>query len=212
MQLFDLRDEYHKEALLRSTLEATPQQQFQKWFQEAVNHSCDKPNVMTLSTTDLNGQPRGRIVLLKELNEDGFVFFTNYESIKGQHINENPQASICFYWTELERQVNVQGTLKKVSREESENYFHSRPLDSQISAAVSAQSRKVNSRQELLEKANQLAASLETDELPKCPESWGGYVLTPTLVEFWQGRPDRMHDRFEYNFQGSSWNIDRLSP
>ena len=212
MNLFDYRDDYKKEALLKSTLEATPQQQFQKWLREAISLSCDKANAMTLSTVNPAGQPRGRIVLLKELNERGFVFFSNYESIKGLHINENPKASICFYWTELERQVIVQGTLHKIPRQESIRYFNSRPIDSQISAAISAQSQKVTSRNELIQKANQLSNSLSIGEYPKCPESWGGYALNPTLVEFWQGRPDRMHDRFEYNLQGATWNIDRLSP
>lgn len=211
MQIHDIRDDYDKDALLQDTLEGSPFTQFEKWFKAAVDAKCDKPNAMTLSTVNPHGQPRGRIVLLKEMTSEGFVFFTNYQSNKGQHLDSNPKAALCFYWTELERQVLVEGTLTKISRNESKEYFNSRPYDSQISGAVSPQSTVVESRDELIQAASKLSDSLN-GENPDCPENWGGYVLKPTLVEFWQGRTDRMHDRFEYVNNGPKWSIQRLAP
>lgn len=211
MQIHDIRDDYDKEALLKETLEASPFSQFEKWFEMAVDAKCDKPNAMTLSTVNSKGQPRGRIVLLKEFTSEGFVFFTNYQSNKGQHLDSNPKAALCFYWTELERQVLVEGSLKKISRQDSEEYFHSRPYDSQISGAVSPQSTIVESREELIQAASKLTSSLKGKK-PVCPNNWGGYILKPTLVEFWQGRTDRMHDRFEYINTGTEWSINRLAP
>lgn len=212
MQLFDTRDEYAKEALLRSTLESTPFLQFKKWYQTACDQNCDKPNAMTFSTSNSSGFPRGRIVLLKEMTQDSFVFFTNYDSIKGSHLANNPQGCLSFYWSKLDRQVIIQGSLHKSTLQESQEYFHSRPLESQISAAVSAQSQIVDSRRTLLESAQILAESLPEGGFPKCPSNWGGYHLRPTLVEFWQGRPDRMHDRFQYQYNGSIWSLNRLAP
>ena len=212
MKLHQIRDDYQKDALLRVTLEPNPILQFEKWFSEAVSKGCDKPNAMVISTVSADGQPRGRVVLLKETTKNGFVFFTNYNSIKGEQIQANSKASFCFYWTELERQVIVEGTLSKLNRIQNEAYFRSRPFDSQINAVISAQSQLVATRLSLLQAAEELKHTLTEGELPECPQEWGGYILIPQRVEFWQGRPDRLHDRFIYTPSGSSWTTDRVAP
>ena len=211
-RLADLRIDYAKHALDESAVSANPIAQFQIWFQEALDAEVEEPNGMTLSTIDQQGYPRARIVLLKGVGEAGFTFYTNYQSQKGQELMENPVASLVFWWKELHRQVRVLGEVSKLGEQASTAYFQSRPKGSQIGAWASAQSSKINSRQEL-ESAYQ---ALETkyqdvDVLPK-PPHWGGYLVKPQTLEFWQGRSNRLHDRIVYQQkEGNLWEIFRLA-
>jgi len=212
MSLADLRREYTLAGLRRSDLLADPFQQFQKWFDEAVQAQALEPNAMTLATADKNCRPSARIVLLKGLDERGFIFFTNYESAKGRDLAENPQASLNAYWREVERQVCVCGAVTKVSREESEAYFKMRPVGSRLAAWASIQSSVIPNREFLEEKIAGLAKKFPGDDVP-LPPYWGGFVLAPNVIEFWQGRPNRLHDRFCYAKKNDgSWLIERLSP
>ena len=207
-----LRKEYRRAELRRATLVPEPFGQFRKWFDEASNANLEEPNAMMLATTSADGQPSLRAVLLKAWSEAGFVFFTNYESRKGQEITKNPKVALLFYWAELERQIRIEGRAIQTSRELSEAYFSKRPLSSQISAAVSAQSQKVGSRAELEDKARLLAKDFAERPVP-CPTNWGGYEVKPDRFEFWQGRENRLHDRFEYiAAAGKGWKINRLAP
>jgi len=211
MSLADLRRSYTLAGLRRVELDADPIQQFQKWLQQALDAQLLEPTAMTLATADQNGRPSARIVLLKGLDERGFIFFTNYESRKGRELAENPNASLVFYWAELERQVRVSGTASRISREESENYFKSRPRGHRLGAWVSTQSDVITNRAVLEERLKQLEAKYPGD-VP-LPPYWGGYVLSPVEIEFWQGRPNRLHDRFRYGKQAdATWLIERLAP
>ena len=211
MTLAELRREYTLAGLRRADLDADPISQFQKWFAQAMQAEIVEPNAMTLATVGGDGQPSTRIVLLKGVDDRGFSFFTNYESRKGQELTENPKASLTFFWAGLERQVSVRGMVSKLSREESEAYFALRPLGSQRGAWVSKQSRVVANR-EYLEKRLAEVTKEFWEKVPT-PSYWGGYALNPTAVEFWQGRPNRLHDRLLYTKQtGGSWLIERLSP
>jgi pyridoxamine 5'-phosphate oxidase len=214
MKIADIRREYSLAGLRRTDLDANPIAQFQKWFEQATKAFAQKEvdgNAATLATADKNGKPSARIILLKGLDERGFIFFTNYNSRKGRELLENPNAALTFFWAELERQICVAGTVGKISREESENYFKSRPRGSRLAALASNQSDVVADRAALEKRWNELAAKFPGD-VP-LPLNWGGFVLRPERIEFWQGRPSRLHDRFCYTRQADgSWKIERLAP
>ena len=211
MSLADLRKDYTLAGLRRVELEADPIRQFQKWFQQALDARLLEPTGMTLATADKDGRPSARIVLLKGLAERGFIFFTNYESRKGRELAEKPTAALVFYWAELERQVRVSGTAGRISREESEKYFTGRPRGHQLGAWVSCQSEVIANRA-VLEKRLKEFEQKYPDAVP-LPPFWGGYVLSPVEIEFWQGRPNRLHDRFRYTKQvDGRWMIERLAP
>jgi pyridoxamine 5'-phosphate oxidase len=214
MSLADLRREYTSGGLRRVDLYANPIAQFQKWFTQAeaalAQHQLDV-NAGTLATADKNGIPSARTVLLKGLDERGFIFFTNYDSRKGRELAENPNAALVFYWQELERQVCIAGSVEKTSREESEKYFKSRPHGSQLAAWTSNQSEMVPDRAVLEARWQELEKKFVTD-IP-LPPNWGGFILRPERIEFWQGRPSRLHDRFSYTRQpDNSWKLERLAP
>jgi pyridoxamine 5'-phosphate oxidase len=208
----DLRREYTLAGLRRADLDADPIIQFEKWLQQALAANLTEPTAMTLATADREGRPSARIVLLKGVDGRGFTFFTNYESRKGGELTENPNAALVLFWVELERQVCIAGTVSKVSREESAKYFNSRPKGSRLAAWVSSQSEAIANREVLETRANELQAKYPGEEVP-LPPYWGGYCLAPTRIEFWQGRPNRLHDRFQYLRQpDGQWKIERLSP
>lgn len=211
LNLADLRREYTLAGLRRSTLESDPLAQFAKWFQQAKSGGVAEPNAMTLATANKLGQPSARIVLLKAVDDRGFSFYTNYESRKGLELSENPHAALNFFWPELERQVGIRGTCTRLSREESEEYFQVRPMGNRMSAWVSRQTEVIPDHAELEERLREVEEKYGAGEVPM-PPYWGGFVLQPTEIEFWQGRPNRLHDRFLYTRDGSSWRIDRLSP
>jgi pyridoxamine 5'-phosphate oxidase len=208
----ELESEPQLAELIESSIDDDPIKQFAKWYKEAEAAGLKLPNAMTLATATKDGAPSARMVLLKGFDNEGFVFFTNYESRKGRELDENPRAALVFYWTEFDRQVRITGDIKKVSREESETYFHTRPVDSQLSAWASNQSRVISSREILEEKMRELMVQYEGGEVP-LPPHWGGYRLAPASIEFWQNRPGRLHDRLRYNLQqNGEWLIERLSP
>lgn len=210
MSLADLRHVYEKSVLLESSLAASPLTQFSLWFDEALNANVIEPNAMTLATADAQGRPSARIVLLKGIDDKGLVFFTNYQSRKGCELDAQPHASLVFFWPQLERQVRIEGTVEKVSAQESDEYYESRPLGSRIGAWVSPQSQPI-SRDELEERIKQLTQSL--GQQPARPPNWGGYRLLPDRMEFWQGRPSRLHDRLAYQLDSQGqWQISRLAP
>jgi len=207
MDLRDHRKTYNKFELLESEVKTNPIEQFKLWYQEAKESTIVEANAMTLATATPDGKPSARVVLLKEVKPDGFVFYTNYLSRKGKEINENPHAQILFFWDVLERQVRIEGTLEKLSRAESQIYFDSRPEESRAGAIVSPQSQRVPDRKFLEEKLN----ALDKSNL-KMPDHWGGYILKPTYIEFWQGRHSRLHDRIFYELENEHWTIGRLAP
>lgn len=209
--LANLRKDYARGSLDETSVDADPIRQFDAWFKQALDARLPEPNTMTLATVDARGYPSARIVLIKGVDERGFVFFTNYESRKGLDLAANPHASLLFYWIELERQVRVEGTVVKTNAEDSDAYFHSRPLGSRIGAWASEQSRTIESRA-LLE-AREKSFSERFGENPPRPPHWGGYRLVPETIEFWQGRPSRLHDRILYTrLSAGGWRISRLSP
>jgi pyridoxamine 5'-phosphate oxidase len=214
MTIADIRREYTLGGLRRADLDANPIAQFQKWFEQATKALAQKEidvNAATLATADKNGKPSARIILLKGLDERGFIFFTNYDSRKGREIAENPKASLVFYWQQLERQICIAGSIKKISREESEKYFKSRPRGSQLAAWASNQSDVVADRAALKAKWSEMEKKFPND-VP-LPPNWGGYVLKPERIEFWQGRASRLHDRFCYTRQKNNfWKLERLAP
>ncbi len=208
----NLRQDYRASTLLEQDVAANPVKQFEKWFDEALKAEIWEPNAMTLATATVNGMPSARIVLLKGFSEQGFAFYTNYLSRKGKELAKNPRAALIFNWGQLERQVRIEGTVEKLSKEQSEQYFHSRPIGSQLGALVSPQSQEIAGREELESKWQQLEAEYQDKEIPK-PAFWGGYIVKPQLVEFWQGRSSRLHDRILYKNAGkNNWKIVRLAP
>ena len=211
MSIADLRKSYNLAGLRRTDLEANPIRQFQKWLQQAIDAQLLEPTAMTLATTDKNGRPSSRIVLLKGLDEGGFVFYTSYESRKARELEENSNAAIVFYWAELERQARVTGAASRIPRAESEAYFKTRPRGHQLGAWVSAQSEVIARRAVLEDRLKQFEQKYP-NAVP-LPPFWGGYVLAPVEIEFWQGRPNRLHDRFRYTKRADgNWLIERLAP
>ena len=205
-----LRKNYTFGQLSETEVPRDPMPLFQLWFDQAVQAQCPEPNSMTLATADQAGNPSARIVLLKGADQNGFTFFTNYQSQKGHELAMRPQAALLFHWHELERQVRIKGIAEPVSATESDEYFHSRPAASRIGAWASPQSSKIPNR-EFLEQAEKRFQA-EFGDTPPRPEHWGGYRIQPTEMEFWQGRPSRLHDRIHYKLEGSSWKIERLAP
>ncbi len=212
MDIIGLRQEYTKAHLDRETLDADPIKQFQKWFEQAIKAELTMPNAMTLATAGKNGEVSARTVLLKTYDENGFVFFTNYQSKKARQIGENNQVALLFPWLQLERQVKITGRASKISTAESLKYFITRPKGSQIGAWCSPQSDILSSRQVLEMKINEMKQKFANKEIP-LPDFWGGYRVKPEIIEFWQGRSNRLHDRFQYSLKkAGEWQIDRLAP
>jgi pyridoxamine 5'-phosphate oxidase len=210
--LADLQSDNTLQGLNETVVDADPFRQFQVWFSDAVAANLMQPNAMTLATASKDGKPSARIVLLKGFDKRGFVFYTNYESRKGQELAENPWAALVFLWVELQRQVRIEGQVEKCSAEDSDLYFQSRPLGSRLGACVSQQSQVISSREVLESRLQELIVENANGDIAR-PPYWGGYRLSPTSIEFWQGRPSRLHDRLCYSLlDNGSWLIERLSP
>lgn len=208
----EIRRDYSHKSLSEKDVDANAIRQFEKWWEEAVSSKIDEVNAMTLATASIDALPSARIVLLKEVNEKGFVFFTNYESYKAQQLAENPKACLVFFWKELERQVRITGLIEKITVKQSDDYFQSRPEASRIGAWASPQSRVIENRDWLDEKFNELVNKMEGTAIPR-PPYWGGYIVKPVVIEFWQGRPSRLHDRIQYTLEeNGKWKIERLAP
>ena len=209
--LADLRLDYGRASLTESDVLGDPIDQFGKWFDEALHAKVNEPNAMSVATVDAEGKPTSRIVLIKQFDKRGFTWYTNYDSQKGQQLRANPHAALLFFWNELERQVRIEGKVVKTSAEESDQYFYSRPVKSQIAAVASRQSAPIANREQM--EANYDACAAISGEHPVRPEHWGGYRLEPVRIEFWQGRRSRFHDRIVYVKQADgSWRKERLQP
>lgn len=211
MSLRDRRVQYETAGLDLADLAATPIQQWHRWYDDAVEAGVAEPNAMTVSSNDAEGQPDARVVLAREVNDEGIVFYTNYESAKGIQLASAPFASAVFAWLDLHRQVRVRGEIEVVSSEESDAYFASRPRESQIGAWASAQSQVIAGREELEAAVVEMTQRFMGGDVPR-PPHWGGLRIVPSTVEFWQGRPSRLHDRFRYAWAGTQWSISRLAP
>lgn len=208
----ELRRDYTLGVLSKASVDPDPIKQFQRWLQEAVAAQLPEPNAMTVATADLAGRCHARAMLLKDCDAEGFVFFTNYQSGKGRQLAENPQAALLFLWLELERQVRIEGDVAKVAMAESAAYFRTRPRESRLGSLASQQSQVIASRQLLDERFQQLAEQYPDDAIPM-PEHWGGYRLRPVMIEFWQGRHGRLHDRLRYRrLDDGGWLVERLEP
>ena len=210
--LHNLRKDYKQDTLSESEVDKNPITQFGKWMKDAISSKIVvEPNAMTLVTSTPDGKPSARVVLLKSLDKEGFVFYTNYESRKAKELNENPNACIVFDWHIMERQVRIEGIVKKTSKEESDRYFNSRPKDSQLGAWISPQSNFIDGRQELEDRKTKVESQFEEKPITR-PPHWGGYVLKPHTIEFWQGRQSRLHDRLIYIKTDEEWILRRLAP
>ena len=207
-----IRKEYSKKKLTEAKADASPHKQFAKWWKQALKSAVEEPNAMTLATASADGFPSARIVLLKDFNEKGFVFFTNYSSFKGKQLEENPKACLVFFWKELERQVRITGLIEKISDSENDEYFYSRPKESQLGALASPQSQVIENREWLEGNYKKLLDKAADNDI-KRPAYWGGYRVKPVIIEFWQGRPGRLHDRLQYTLlENGEWKIERLAP
>ena len=222
-EIADIRKDYKLASLEEADVAANPIDQFTRWWNEAVASQIDEVNAMTLATVNAAGVPAARIVLLKGYNPNGFIFFTNYESDKGKNLAQNPNAAIVFFWKELERQIRIEGTVQKVSAEESDRYFNSRPASSRIGAWASPQSAVIENRLVIEQNVERYSSIFANDSIER-PDHWGGYIVKPRSIEFWQGRSSRLHDRIKYTLENSaynaatdtrsdaSWKIERLAP
>jgi pyridoxamine 5'-phosphate oxidase len=211
-KIASIRRDYSQKQLIEEKVAKNPFNQFEHWWKEALEAKLDEVNAMTLATASADGFPSARIVLLKDYSEKGFSFYTNYESYKGKQLEENPKACLVFFWKELERQIRITGLVEKLSEQESDRYFSSRPEASRIGAWTSPQSQTIDSRKWLDEKFNEMVKQLEGTNI-KRPLHWGGYIVKPVIIEFWQGRPGRLHDRIQYTLNSEgSWKIERLAP
>jgi pyridoxamine 5'-phosphate oxidase len=211
MDIASERKSYTQGALERADLHPNPIEQFRQWLDTALNSPQLEPTAMTLATASAEGRPSARMVLLKDVTDEGFIFYSNYHSHKGRQLARNPYAALCFYWAVLERQVRIEGSVAQIDQATSEAYFKSRPHGSQLGALVSQQSQVIESREVLEAQLGELEASYPQGQVP-LPENWGGYLVTPDRLEFWQGRPNRLHDRFRYSKTADGWLIERLSP
>lgn len=211
MSIADIRTDYRREALSESDVDADPMAQFHRWFEEAITAEVNEPNAMSLATATPDAYPSVRVVLLKAADARGFVFYTDYRSRKGQELADNPHAALCFFWPELERQVRIAGAVQRVSRAESDEYFQSRPLPSRIGAWTSRQSEPLESREVLESELATNEARFGEGPVP-LPDHWGGFRVVPEEIEFWQGRPSRLHDRIQFRKQAGVWQRRRLSP
>ena len=210
--LENLREEYSAATLTESSTKADPIKQFEIWFNEAQEVEVPERSSMTLATATHNGMPSARIVLLKGFYEEGFSFYTNYLSRKGKEITKNPMGALIFFWPSMGRQIRIEGNIEKLSKEQSEKYFHSRPKNSQIGAVVSPQSQEIENREVIEKRWSELSTEYADKEVPK-PSFWGGYILKPRMIEFWQGRPSRLHDRILYKkVDNKNWKKVRLAP
>jgi len=207
----DIRTDYTKNSISEIGLNSDPVQQFKIWFNQALDSKVIEASAMVLSTVSSEGFPSGRVLLLKGVEDSGFTFFTNYNSAKAKDMKANSNASMTFFWSELEQQVRIAGVIEKLDSVISDSYFYSRPRASQISAVASNQSDKLENRDDLIQEVDRLEKLYENKKVPR-PESWGGYVLKPMKVEFWQGRTSRLHDRFLYELIDGTWQISRLAP
>ena len=222
-EIADIRKDYKLASLEEADVAANPIDQFTRWWNEAVASQIDEVNTMTLATANAAGVPAARIVLLKGYNPNGFIFFTNYESDKGKNLAQNPHAALVFFWKELERQIRIEGTVEKVSAEESDRYFNSRPASSRIGAWASPQSAVIENRMVIEQNVERYSSIFANDSIER-PDHWGGYIVKPTSIEFWQGRSSRLHDRIRYVVENSAynaatdtrtdlnWKIERLAP
>ena len=212
MSIADIRKDYKLQTLSKADVAADPFLQFDKWWDDAVKSEIDEVNAMTLATANKEGKPSARIVLLKGYDKNGFVFFTNYQSHKGHELTENPNACLVFFWAALERQVRITGTVEKITAAESDVYFESRPAGSRIGAWASPQSSVITSREIIEERQKEFEQKFNDGNITR-PPYWGGYIVKPFEIEFWQGRPSRLHDRIQYTLQEESgWKIERLAP
>ncbi len=210
--LADLRRDYSSQSLLETDVAPDPIEQFQKWWQQALQSEIIEANAMTLATASIDGMPSARIVLLKGFDKNGFVFFTNYKSYKAIQLEENPKACLVFFWKEVERQVRIVGLVKKLAAKDSDDYFHSRPIGSQLGAWASPQSQVIDSRNWLDNHYLEVAEQFREKGIDR-PPHWGGYIVQPVIIEFWQGRPSRLHDRIQYTLEENGrWKIERLAP
>ncbi|MDB5226018.1 MAG: pyridoxamine 5-phosphate oxidase [Bacteroidota bacterium] len=207
-----MRESYNSSILLETDCNADPFLQFEKWFSEAVEDKIFEPNAMTLATTGNDGQPSARMVLLKAYSHDGFIYYSNYESKKGIQIQDNNKVALCFWWAKHSRQVRIEGIASRTPKEKNEIYFHSRPRESQVAALISDQSKVVDSRETLEQLYREKEKEFSDKEIP-LKENWGGFIVTPYLFEFWQGKGNRLHDRIQYSKEESgAWKIERLAP
>lgn len=212
LSLKDLRKEYSKDTLDANNVAPAPIEQFEKWFSEAMKAKVPEPNAMNLATVSKSGRPSSRIVLLKGIENNRFVFYSNYQSSKGKELDENPACALNFFWPELERQVRIEGMAERVTEAKSTTYFQSRPRESQISAWASPQSLVIADRSLLEKRAKEIEKRFEGLQVLPKPKQWGGFDVEPFLMEFWQGRPSRLHDRIMYTKNGTGWKITRLAP